>query len=122
MSEQEKNICPRCGGVKRVEYVIIFVDGVPYEMRIDAQDLPTETGWHLCPGHPEPAQRHDGNLNTESTHNVYYNNFGGVAIHANDAAPDTSVTWMSASEALSLLAWLQQERDALARLAKEQEQ
>lgn len=60
--------------------------------------------------------KHDGRLNEEGTHNVYPNNFGGVVIHANDA-----ITWMSAKEALSLLAWLKQEESELQRLAKEQQ-
>lgn len=58
----------------------------------------------------EPS--HDGQLNKEGTHNVYYNNFDGVAIHANDA-----ITWMVAKEALSLLTWLQQEKPTLEQMA-----
>src|SRR5258708_1923289 len=36
----------------------------------------------ICPGHPEPASPHDGQLNEDDTHHVYYNGFGGMAISA----------------------------------------
>lgn len=55
MSEQESNICVICGGVKRIEYVIGFEEGRPRDMRLNAPESLPETGWRLCPGHPEPA-------------------------------------------------------------------
>jgi len=95
----EYNRCPVCGGISRE-------DAYPRLMY----------GLCTCTKKPDPAQKHDGRLNEDGTHNVYPNNFGGIAIHANDG-----ITWMTAKEALSLLAWLRQEEEKLQGQAKEQE-
>jgi len=64
----------------------------------------------------QPVEKHDGQLNDDDTHHVYYNNFLGIAIATSTGIPVT------AREALSLLAWLRQEEETLEKLAKEQEQ
>lgn len=59
--------------------------------------------------------KHDGQLNDDDTHHVYYNGFGGIAISTSSGIPVT------AQEALSLRDWLIQESNTLAKLAMEQE-
>jgi hypothetical protein len=58
MSETESNVCETCGGVKRVDWTISFEECHPVEMRFDPASL--AENWRLCPGHPEPAQKHEG--------------------------------------------------------------
>ena len=112
MSELET--CSTCGRYKLIEYYGWKSPLSPKEISQWQKEHPGER-FKVCKGHPKPATKHDGNLNEDSTHNVYYNNFGGIAVSAN------GVTWMDAREALALLDWLKQEEATLRDLAKEQE-
>jgi hypothetical protein len=61
----------------------------------------------------KPAlEKHDGTLDEHDTIHVYYNNFDGIAISAGEPV------WLTAKQALSLFAWLQQEQPTLERLVK----
>lgn len=108
------NICGQCGGVKRIDWTISFEECQPVEMRFDPASLANY--WRLCPGHPEPVSKHDGQLNEEGTHNVYPNNFNGIGISG-----EGGTIGLPAKEALSLLAWLKQEEDNLHKMAEQGE-
>lgn len=117
MSE-ENNVCGICGGVKRVDWTISFEECHPVEMRFDPASL--AGNWRLCPGHPNPAQKHDGKLGEDAYVNYYH-------YPKNTLAPSTMVRVftecgeLTPMESLSLLAWLKQEESELQRLAKEQD-
>lgn len=118
MSE-EKNTCKICGGVKRVDWTISFEECHPVEMRFDPASL--AGNWRLCPGHPEPAPKHDGNLDRDGDAKVQYGAAypGESGVYIIDTTDDDDV-YLGAEQALSLLAWLKQEESELQRLAKEQ--
>lgn len=123
MSKQENDICPICGGRKRIAYTIEFRELSPHSISVDPSQMSTQ--FKLCPGHPEPAQRHDGWLGP---------NAEGLAPHVRHATDP----WINKPmvrieqanhpsmdlfphQALSLRDWLIQESAELERLAKEQE-
>lgn len=117
MSEQESNVCEICGGVKRIEYVIGFEEGRPRDMRVESPSL-LEGEWRLCPGHPEPAQKHDGRLDED--YQVYQSNGAWGVEGMILEYKGTCRAIIRPAQALSLLAWLEQNREELRRLAKEQ--
>lgn len=120
MSEQESNICAICGGVKRVYWTISFEECHPVDVRFDPASL--ASNWRLCPGHPEPATKHDGSLQPASR--VYHDVDGlrrpVVRIDGEYQTGPEDTVELSPHQALSLLAWLKQEEPELERLAKEQ--
>lgn len=117
MDEQENNVCAICGGARRVNWTISFEECRPVEMRFDPASL-ADNG-RLCAGHPEPAQRHDGRLD-EDYQVCHGNGAWGFEVVVLEYKGTTQAL-IRPDAALSLLAWLQQEREALQRLAKEQE-
>ena len=124
MSE-ESNICTICGGVKRVDWTISFEQCHPVEMHFDPASLAGD--WRLCPGHPEPAQKHDGRLDEEGNAIVEIDPRALVVISNQHETPDMFIgkshesVYLTFEQALSLLVWLKQEEAELQRLAKEQE-
>lgn len=132
MNEQENNICALCGGVKRVDWTISFEQCHPVEMRFDPASLAGD--WRLCPGHPEPAQHHNGRLDDRlATHDYHadvemqedYGMCDGsrvIVIAGGRGDCENSRILLEPAQALSLLDWLLQKRDELTRLAKEQGQ
>lgn len=110
----EFDLCPKCGGVKSLKQ-------------------PEHTGrvhtgtFKACVCKPEPAQKHDGNLGQGDT--VGYDRYHRRPVHvqlqvgSDDIVmvPDLGEIAIAPHKALSLLAWLQQEKPELERLAKEQE-
>lgn len=118
----ENNICEQCGG-----YTSVTDGNITYQFR----PVPPGSTFHLggnvlvlCPGHPEPAPKHDGKLDghgdaTASYGKVYHSykkEVQGVHIDKLDDG-----VCLDPQQALSLLAWLRQEESALEQLVKEQE-
>lgn len=123
MSE-ESNVCAICGGVKRVDWTISFEECHPVEMRFDPASLVGD--WRLCPGHPTPAQQHDGFLDEKHEYEVSYwqkeSKTPKIYIEETDMVKDEpEFVAISPAQALSLLAWLKQEEAEIQRLPKEQE-
>lgn len=100
--------CKRCGGVTQISYGRTpLANPMP-----ETQGLMPPLVFLLCPGHP--AEKHDGHLGedafvslTDSCANIYQ--------------IDGDFISLTTKQALSLLAWLRQEEQALKQLAKEQE-
>lgn len=122
MSEQESNICTTCGGVRRVDWTISFEECHPVEMRFMPESLADIQ--RLCPGHPEPAPKHNGWLGPKAeglaphvSHNIDpWTNKPTVLIeHANRPLMN-----LAPHQALSLRDWLIQESPELERLVKGQ--
>lgn len=109
------NICSQCGGFKTIWYKVEVFTAEDVKQGKTAPSSVSKKPFPLCPGHPEPVPKHDGQLNKEGTHNVYPNNFNGVGISGEGGA-----IGLSAQEALSLLAWLKQEEANLQTLAEEE--
>lgn len=66
----------------------------------------------------KPVKKHDGELSKSGAHVEYAQGFSCTIVQLSEQGE----TWhLFPSEALSLLAWLQQEKSTLERLAKEQE-
>lgn len=120
MSEQENEVCEICGRVKRVVWSIAFEQCHPVEMRFDPAML--AGNWRLCPGHPDPAQKHDGILDARSSHfrSVLLTSEGDRQVVIMDDTFDGF--GITPKQALSLRDWLIQESPELERLAKEQGQ
>lgn len=123
MSEHESTICAICGGY--TSQVIIRrlpaanSEGIPYPLA----DVPPI---RLCPGHPEPVQKHDGRLDKDGDTKVQYGaaypgERGIYVLDMIDDDPKHHSVYLGPAQALSLLTWLEQERGELQRLAKEQE-
>lgn len=114
MSEQESSSCGICGGWKRIAYTIEFRECVPHSISVDPNTVIAP--FKLCPGHREPAQKQDygGKLDEQGdyTASLWSN---GVDIDR----PSQHVE-LSPAQALSLLAWLEQNREKLQQMAKEQ--
>lgn len=131
MSEQESNVCTICGGTKRVDWTISFEECRPVEMRFDPATL--AGNWRLCPGHPEPEQKHNGNLDDRPQHDDYHASVeiqedwglcdGSkiVEIYGGRGDCENCRVLLEPVQALSLLVWLKQEIPELERLTKEQE-
>lgn len=96
----EFNLCPKCGGVKSLKQ--------PEHTRRVRTSV-----FRACTCKTEPAQKHDGKLGKDSK--AHINQSGLVVVEEYD-----EVAYLYPTEALSLLAWLTQERETLERLAKEQ--
>lgn len=116
MSE-ESNVCKICGGYKRLDPGMIKQTG-------DARLLgPIK----LCPGHPEPAQKHNGRLDEKGDYTVeIWNEKGHTTVDIDEnisswLKDDPDHVELTPKQALSLLDWLTQKKPELERLAKEQE-
>lgn len=121
MMSTEYNLCPKCGGVtslKRPEHSMRVSTGV----------------FRPCTCKPEPVQKHDGKLDKRAVHDDYHatatiqDDYGLcdgsklVEVAGGRGDCENSRVLLEPAQALSLLAWLTQERGELQRLAKEQEQ
>ncbi len=118
----ENNICEICGGVKRIEYTIGFVEGAPHDMRVEPHELPV--AWRMCFGHPEPAQKHDGDLGHNASvwiEDEQHITADGETFYTKYVKISDKVRCVGLipKEALSLLAWLKQEEAELRRLSEE---
>ncbi len=129
--KEPSNICPQCGGVINIFYTIEFLECRPRSIRVDPQPMPSST-WTLCPGHPEPAVKHDGNLDGRGQmdylhasveHRTWYgaDEIEAVSISGGYGDIENSHVVLDPKQALSLLIWLTQEKPTLEKLAKEQE-
>ena len=98
----EYNLCPTCGGVKGPVW-------------------PRTYGPCRCADGPMPVSKHDGKLDKDGDAKVQYGAAypGEEGVYVIDVSHDA--VYLNPSQALSLLAWLQQEEAKLHRLAKEQE-
>lgn len=111
----EMSICPRCGGQK-----VVYIKIEPgYNTNYTAAALAvTTSSVHICVC-PMPRPKHDGKLNKNGSVHVHFDDeipFEDGCVHlANERGGGMSLL---ASEALSLLAWLEGERDTLEQLAK----
>lgn len=106
----QANICEQCGGMIRIEYTITFEYCTPREMR--AEPYPHTSPFKLCPGHPDPASKHDGNLSGHSSVEYY-----ALKDRTWVRLREGGETWiLSPAEALSLLSWLQQEKPVVEQL------
>ena len=115
MSEDKSNgICTICGGMLRIAYIIAFEQCRPKEIKVNA----VPSGFvRLCPGHfPEQDTMHDGRLDTINAATVSLKDELYVQI---DDTHDLMI--LSASQALSLLTWLLQERRHLEEIAAQVE-
>lgn len=116
----ENNICEQCGG-----YTSVTDGNITYQFR----PVPPGSTFHLggnvlvlCPGHPEPAPKHDGKINSYYEARYVQDQHRKERVFVGDGAHSLSnhIT-LSPSESLSLLAWLRQEESTLEQLVKEQE-
>lgn len=108
MSQQESNICEICGG-------------------------PLQANHLWCPGphsEDEPTPKHDGKLDKDGWSDVeiteiwscVQDKYGqGVRVGSLGCENESMRVELDPAQALSLLAWLSQEKNELERLAKEQE-
>jgi hypothetical protein len=112
------NICVQCGGIVRIEYTIGFEQCRPRDMRVNLDNKP-DRPLRLCAGHPEPAPKHDGKLDDEGQHKVSQSygawGFEGVILEYEGH----TAAMLNPKKALSLLAWLTQEKAALEELVEE---
>jgi hypothetical protein len=118
MSEQESNVCAICGGMLRIDYTIEFRECMPHSISVEPNQV-VVPGMRLCPGHPEPAPKHDGKLDEDGSATVWYDN---IYSHVRGVLIDDSrgvCAYLEPKQSLSLLAWLEQERGELQRLAEE---
>lgn len=114
----DNNVCETCGGYKTIWYKVdLVMKGGPEQTVVPSQGVLTTTPFNLCPGHPEPAPKHDGQLDKEEDSRVYYNYKREIVVLAGGSSP----SFLTPKEALSLLAWLLQEKEALERWIKEGE-
>lgn len=121
MSE-ESNVCKICGGVKRVNWTISFEECHPVEMHFDPAALAGD--WHLCPGHPGLATKHDGFLDEKHEYEVswWQRDSAMPRVYIEETSTmkeEPEFVGISPAQALSLLAWLRQEEAELRRLAGE---
>lgn len=112
MSEKQSSICMICGGIQS------WHGG---EMPI-ANSI-SRKKFYPCPGHPASATKHDGTLSGRIPYQVCCvigkkTQSAGVRIGHKETTNDE--IWLSPAQTLSLLDWLQQEKETLTRLAKEQ--
>lgn len=125
MTVEKPNICGICGGVQRIEFVMGFEEGRPYDLRIEHRELLPEGEWRICPGHPEPAPKHNGKLDERGDRLVRLMGDDGEEFQGNrdvvimNGRHDEGIV-LHPTQALSLLNWLIQEKPELERLAKEQ--
>jgi len=124
---EESNVCEICGGWLRIAYTIEFRQCTPYSISVDPQVAPAP--FKLCPGHPEPATKHDGHLDDMQSGGMVVQHYlhqyrdgtqNRVRI-VEDRGPYTQPFSMNPIQSLSLRDWLIQEAPELERLAKEQE-
>lgn len=105
MSKNNGN-CTICGGALRIAYTITFEQSRPREIRVS--EVPPNFV-RLCPGHfPEQDKMHDGKLDTLDDTTVSMQDDGIVRL-----ADNNDIFFLAASQALSLLTWLLQERRQL---------
>ena len=127
MSE-ENNVCEICGGWLRIAYTIEFRKCTPHSISVDPNPAPAP--FKLCPGHPEPVEKHDGNLDESTDYHAFVEtqeNYGLcdgsklVVVRGGHGDCESSCILLNPEQALSLRDWLIQESPELERLAKEQE-
>lgn len=120
----DNNVCETCGGYKTIWYKVdLVMKGGPEQTVVPSQGVLTTTPFNLCPGHPEPAPKHDGKMSDYAF--VKVNEYPSVEI-ASKGDEEATLSYyeavhISPKEALSLLDWLRQEEQELQRLAKEQD-
>lgn len=119
------NHCAQCGGVTLIDYY-----RTPKAELMEArQGLLPPLVFLLCPGHP--AEKHDGQLDSYDRTEYPQASFHAFAkmeqnengshlyIYGGYGDGDACDISLDAKQALSLLAWLQQEESALKQLAQE---
>lgn len=99
------NVCERCGGLKTAS----FASGIIQHNTVKLCDCPQ----------PPPVPKHDGKLYDRNEGVVRYGAMypGEIGVYI-DCAGDR--VYISVRQALSLLAWLQQEKPILDRLLEEE--
>lgn len=109
-------LCPTCGGINDArQYALLrLASGVCFFAPYKKCD---------CPSEPESALKHDGKLDAYGY--VKIDEYPSVEI-ASRGDEETTLSYyetvhLTPTQALSLLAWLQQERETLERLVKEQD-
>lgn len=119
--------CAQCGGVTLIDY---YRTPKAELMEAPQGSLPPLV-FLLCPGHP--TEKHDGKLDAYDAEKhatielkLDHENWSpvlGSAIQIDGGYGDieSSLIYLDAKQALSLLAWLQQEECTLKQLAKEAE-
>lgn len=120
MSE-DSNVCAVCGGLKGPvtrEFLDHLLCSAPYTNPLF---------FRACSCHPEPAEKHDGDLGHNTTafySDEKYITDNGESFFNREVCLSDKMRHICLipKEALSLLAWLTQERGELQRLAKEQGQ
>lgn len=112
----EDNICPVCGGLKRIGYTVIFEECMPHEIRVeDSRPLR-----RLCPGHPRPIDEQTISRGVPNEMKCHWEH-GMVEIGSYYDQYLFERVFLTPEKALSLLDWLKQEQDKLEQLVKEQQ-
>ncbi len=113
------NICEQCGGQKTFYYKVEAIYANDYTPHVLAA---SNSSMKICTC-PIPKPRHNGRLDDRHACHVFYSKVAGKT----GIFIENEIDWLedeirlNPQQALSLLEWLQQERDKLEQLVKGEE-